>query len=758
MYATSVRFALAAALVLVAPHVLAEDIPFLKGKATTVRGNARTPIRIDPVEADFLGGTLDPSKWTDISTTADKPFSGREFGSGYAYFEITSDSEKPMLLEAKGHSMVYVNGEPRVGDVYSFGYVSLPVKLNKGVNKFLFSVARGSFSGKLIDVAKPISLDARDLTSPDIILGERDTLHAALIVRNAEIKDADNLSISCGGVTTKLGRVLGTSVRKVGFQLKHNTTGKYTVDLKRGGKVIDSLPLTLRIRTKRESHKRTFASKVDGSVQYYAVQPSTSDAPGQALFLSLHGASVEAQGQADSYSPKSWGYIVCPTNRRPFGFNWEDIGRIDALEVFELAKKQYKTDPTRSYLTGHSMGGHGTYHLGVLYPDKFAALAPCSGWVSYFSYANGATYPATPAGDALRRAMGASDTLSMKTNTYTRPVFLMHGDADDNVPVTEPRNFRKENPDHPMLFWHEEKGQGHWFDTDPEPGANCQDFAPIYDLFARTRLPKKAEVRDIHFRTPNLAITNQSYWLKVLAQGITGEISEVKATVYPGLRKFVVTSTNADSMAVDSSVLGGSGPFSVEVNGKAAVLLDQGNGWFRFDTAVVSDAQFGQSLLTGFKSVFNNHVTFVLPTSGSEAVQLWARNKARYDAEQLGYIGNGSVDVITDTEYLANTKLYGSRNVILYGPGSSNDAIVPILGQTGESIYRGGDVVVLRAVVQGKRIVARVFATSEDTLPFCDRIPLFTAGAALPDHLEVDKSYLREGLGSVKGAGFWGAK
>ena len=61
--------------------------------------------------------------------------------------------------------------------------------------------------------------------------------------------------------------------------------------------------------------------------------------------------------QANSYRSKSWGYIVAPTNRRPFGFDWQSWGRLDALESLADAKLRYGIDPTRVYLTGHSMGG-----------------------------------------------------------------------------------------------------------------------------------------------------------------------------------------------------------------------------------------------------------------------------------------------------------------------------------------------------------------------------------------------------------------
>jgi len=58
-----VKAALGLVFALITPLALAEEIPFLKGKATTVRGNSRTPIRIDPIEASVLDGTLDTSKW-----------------------------------------------------------------------------------------------------------------------------------------------------------------------------------------------------------------------------------------------------------------------------------------------------------------------------------------------------------------------------------------------------------------------------------------------------------------------------------------------------------------------------------------------------------------------------------------------------------------------------------------------------------------------------------------------------------------------
>ena len=64
---------------------------------------------------------------------------------------------------------------------------------------------------------------------------------------------------------------------------------------------------------------------------------SAARTPAPALVLSLHGADVEASGQAAAYAQKEWCSIVAPTNRRKFGFDWEDWGRIDAFEPMAAA-------------------------------------------------------------------------------------------------------------------------------------------------------------------------------------------------------------------------------------------------------------------------------------------------------------------------------------------------------------------------------------------------------------------------------------
>src|SRR5262249_33303129 len=152
-------------------------------------------------------------------------------------------------------------------------------------------------------------------------------------------------------------------------------------------------------------------------------------------------------------------HIVCPTNRRPYGFDWEEWGREDAIEVLDLAQSSLRTQPSRTYLTGHSMGGHSAWQLAVHFPNRFAATAPSAGWISFSSHAGGQQPGDTPMERMLTRASLPSRTLELKQNLAPMGVYILHGEKDDNVPVEQARKMRDELKDwHPALGYHEQPG------------------------------------------------------------------------------------------------------------------------------------------------------------------------------------------------------------------------------------------------------------------------------------------------------------
>jgi predicted peptidase len=62
----------------------------------------------------------------------------------------------------------------------------------------------------------------------------------------------------------------------------------------------------------------------------------------------------------------------------PLGQDWNDKGEMINALIDWLAAK-YTIDPQRIYLTGFSLGGFGTWAVGLNMPDRFAALAPVAG-------------------------------------------------------------------------------------------------------------------------------------------------------------------------------------------------------------------------------------------------------------------------------------------------------------------------------------------------------------------------------------------
>jgi len=70
-------------------------------------------------------------KWREIASK-ENTYSDDALNGGWAYIPVDSPSERVMILAASGHSMAYVNGEPRAGDVYETGQVRLPIVLPRG--------------------------------------------------------------------------------------------------------------------------------------------------------------------------------------------------------------------------------------------------------------------------------------------------------------------------------------------------------------------------------------------------------------------------------------------------------------------------------------------------------------------------------------------------------------------------------------------------------------------------------------------------
>lgn len=803
------RFLAAIAFGLLVPSVVLSagaDIVLREGLAIRPGGRmSRSAFHTDAIEALIVSGQWSAPRegghvampdgtnrtWVKVSAGPDGVFTNSAARGAYVHVPYVSETNGILLLKASGHSMVYVNGEPRAGDVYGNGSVALPVQVRRGTNEFLFSPGRGSLRVRLAVPVASLGFDLRDNTLPDLVAGERNESMGAVLVVNATTNAVTDLVITAGSkggrsIATRVPRLLPLSTRKAGFAVRHSGKGEtnrveFTLQLSRktGRKTetCDTAKVTLRLRGPEQTRRETFVSDIDGSVQYYALNPArplTRNHPPLALVLSTHGASVEAQGQADSYAPKSWAHIVAPTNRRPYGFDWEDWGRMDALEVLELAQKKYGTDPRQTYLTGHSMGGHGAWHLGVTFPDRFAALAPSAGWISFFSYAGGRRTPGASAlHQLIQRASTPSDTLELASNYLHHAIYILHGDADDNVPVSEARTMRGVlEKFHRNFAWHEQPGAGHWW------GNACVDWPPIFDLFARSKIPSDESLRAVHFSTANPGVSASSHWVSIEAQARHLARSGVNARWNPDQQRFSAATENVTRLAFSLKHTRRDRPLSVELDGEKLtnVIVNTGESkvWFSRGTAGWRQTGLPSPMLKGphrygpFKDAFRHRMIFVYGTCGTAEENAWALAKARFDAESFWYRGNGSIDVIPDTEFDPGAE--PDRGVILYGHADSNGAWQSLLGGSPVQVRRGlvrlGEREIAAADLAclflrprpGSDVacVAAVSGTGAAGLRLTDRVPYFLAGVAFPDCTVFGPDSLSTGADGARVAGFFG--
>ncbi len=670
-----------------------------------------------PAEGDMLplpnGQSL---PWTTI-TAADGKFEHELLQGGYASFPIESPVEQVMVLQIHGrHLAVYVNGRPRVGNVYDHGHVKLPVLLREGTNELLVQGMAGSLGVSLERPGSDAVLNTADTTLPDLLVGKPTDALAAVTVINATNAPLAGLQMQASGdgletTVSDLPVIAPLTVRKVPFRIAGPAPaegGQVAVTLRvirnngDAQDVLNEANIQLDIRQAGEPYRQTFLSGIDNSVQYYAVTPADpvgDSAERPALFLTLHGASVEAIGQARAYSSKSWGHIVAPTNRSIWGFDWEDWGRLDALEVLADAQQRLGTDPRRTYLTGHSMGGHGTWQIGATYPDRFAAIGPSAGWISFSTYAGNRDQQGSndPVSELFQRATSPSDTLSLIHNHLQQGVYILHGADDDNVPVDQARRMRQELATfHQDVSFHEEPGKGHWWNLSDEPGADCVDWAPMFDMFARHVIPTPDGVRDINFTAASPGISARCQWCEILAQQRQLQLANVEVRFDPGLTKFSGKTINVARLAFDAGLLAASEQFTIELDGQTLgevkppdrrhIYLERVEDEWRTMPSP-PPGEKGPHRYGTFKDAFRNRMQFVYGTQGDDAENGATYDKARLDAEAFWYQGNGSVELIADQSL--DPAADPDRNVILYGNADTNSAWDALLTDCPVHVARG---------------------------------------------------------------------
>lgn len=118
--------------------------------------------------------------------------------------------------------------------------------------------------------------------------------------------------------------------------------------------------------------------------------------------------------------------------------NEEWLGRNARMAVAALdaASREFGADPRRTYLTGMSMGGYGTWEVALMHPHRFAALVPICGGLSI----------PRPERPTLRvdQVTGEADPhAAVVARLHDVPTWIFHGARDDIVPPDDDRRLHR---------------------------------------------------------------------------------------------------------------------------------------------------------------------------------------------------------------------------------------------------------------------------------------------------------------------------
>ncbi len=152
------------------------------------------------------------------------------------------------------------------------------------------------------------------------------------------------------------------------------------------------------------------------------------------VILFLHGSGERGSEGLDETQiglpaairvhPERWPFVVVMP-QVPFSHHhWTDPDMMEtAMAALGAEEREFNGDPDRTYLTGLSLGGYGTWELARAHPRTFAAIAPVCGGV-FWSYQPSRWSEQTTLPEEYARALRRV------------PVWEFHGAED---PVVSPR-------------------------------------------------------------------------------------------------------------------------------------------------------------------------------------------------------------------------------------------------------------------------------------------------------------------------------
>lgn len=421
---------------------------------------------------------------------------------------------------------------------------------------------------------------------------------------------------------------------------------------------------------------RGFVSRIDGSIQPYGVVLPAGFDPQKTypLHLFLHGRGVTevsflqqmepAPNSNAAKAPEVSFIELHPFGRANNGWRW--AGETDVFEALEQVKKQYRIDPNRVVLRGFSMGGHGSWHIGVHYPSLWSAVSPGAGFsdtAKYQKIARG-SLPAYQ-----EQGWHIYDAVDYALNTFNTLFVGYGGDKDPQLQaaLNMKEAAAREGLDLKVIVGPDTEHRYH-----PE---SLKEIMRLVEAPVRDPQPK-----EVRFATWTLKY-NQCAWVTV--EGLRRHYEEARVTAKVQGPAVEVTTRNVTALRLDPLP---AGVKTLSIDGqklsrRAGVvrLRRQGGRWSLAGGKAVDRLAKIHGLQGPIDDAFTDRFLVVRPSGKAWSPAVDAYSTAALDRfrEDWRFGFRGELPVKDDTAALADLK--GDANLVLFGDPASNRLIAQVV-------------------------------------------------------------------------------
>ena len=446
---------------------------------------------------------------------------------------------------------------------------------------------------------------------------------------------------------------------------------------------------------------KAYRSALDDTLQPYALYVPRSYDPAKAypLLVTLHGATSNhllnrrrafglgnRPGESDYEAIRNdveypdLDFIVAAPYGRGEVAGYSGIAESDVLQVMDDVSRAYHVDPDRVHLTGLSMGGGGTWQIGLRYPDRFASISPVCAVASL------TMFPWAAALGPLDKEVGElTSAMAVAENASNQQVFIFHGDEDPAVPVAQSRKMVEI---YSGLGW---LGKSvHYFEL---PGVHhfAWDFsyreASLFDRIRDVRRNRFPE--HVVYKTHSVRF-NTAYWLRIDRIDHGMKIARIEGRRANGAFEVTTDNLTAFSILMEPEIAPAGQPVEVKVNGKAvfkgpatgkvlSFAADKNGAFARkaWSGPPVGPPDHPEAGLRGGSLAQYSAHLYVYGTKGDAPANEASRKAAETQAD-WGPNVRARFKVVADKDVTSDLML--ANNLVLFGNAKVNQIVAGIEG------------------------------------------------------------------------------